>query len=52
MDKLRWLRVIGDTLFAIGAVLLTIFVARLATGGSYRRGTTQARAHEARAPAE
>ncbi len=36
MDTLRWLRVIGDTGFAIGAVLLVGFVAGLATGGSYR----------------
>jgi nitric oxide reductase subunit B len=37
MDTLRWMRVIGDTIFAVGAVLLVAFVAGLATGSSYRR---------------
>ena len=36
MNDLRWLRVVGDTAFAIGAVLLTLFVAGLATGHSHR----------------
>ncbi len=35
MDTLRWMRVIGDTLFAAGAILLTLFIAGLATGHSY-----------------
>lgn len=40
IDKLRWMRVIGDTLFALGALALVLFVAGLATGASYRRGST------------
>jgi nitric oxide reductase subunit B len=35
MDTLRWMRVIGDTIFAIGAVALVIFIAGLITGRSY-----------------
>jgi nitric oxide reductase subunit B len=34
MDTLRWLRVIGDTIFAIGVVLLGWFVLGLKTGWS------------------
>ncbi len=34
MDKLRWMRVIGDTIFAIGAVALGWFVVGLKTGWS------------------
>ena len=34
MNTLRWLRVPGDTLFALGAVVLVGFVAGLATGHS------------------
>jgi nitric oxide reductase subunit B len=34
MDTLKWLRVIGDTLFAAGAVALGIFVLGLKTGWS------------------
>jgi nitric oxide reductase subunit B len=42
MDTLRWLRVPGDTIFAIGAVLLGWFVLGLATGWSLeRRGTVE-----------
>ncbi|MFZ6183741.1 nitric-oxide reductase large subunit [Nannocystis pusilla] len=37
MDELRWLRVVGDTVFALGAVTLVAFVAALATGHAYRR---------------
>ena len=29
MQTLRWLRVPGDTLFALGAVALVIFIARI-----------------------
>jgi nitric oxide reductase subunit B len=35
MDKLRWLRVIGDTVFALGAVSLGWFVLGLKTGWSF-----------------
>jgi nitric oxide reductase subunit B len=39
MDTLRWVRVIGDTIFAIGAFVLGYFVLGLVTGHSYdRRG--------------
>lgn len=34
MDTLRWLRVIGDTIFALGAVTLGLFVIGLKTGWS------------------
>jgi nitric oxide reductase subunit B len=36
IETFRWLRVIGDTVFAAGAVALAIFVIRLRTGGSTR----------------
>jgi nitric oxide reductase subunit B len=36
MEVLRWLRAVGDTVFAIGAIILVIFIAGLATGASYR----------------
>jgi nitric oxide reductase subunit B len=39
VQNFRWLRVPGDTLFALGAVALVIFVAGLKTGHSFR--TTQ-----------
>jgi nitric oxide reductase subunit B len=38
MNTLRWMRVIGDTTFAVGAVILVLFVAGLATGHSFRPG--------------
>jgi nitric oxide reductase subunit B len=41
MQTLRWLRVPGDTLFALGAIGLVVFVAGLATGHSVRKGTTE-----------
>ena len=34
MNNLRWLRVIGDTIFAIGAIVLGWFVLGLKTGWS------------------
>ena len=37
LEKLRWLRMIGDTVFAIGAVGLGWFVLGLVTGHSYDR---------------
>jgi nitric oxide reductase subunit B len=37
MNLLRWMRVPGDTLFAIGALVLGIFVLRTVTGHSYRQ---------------
>ena len=35
MNALRWLRMIGDTIFAIGAIVLGWFVLGLVTGHSY-----------------
>ncbi len=37
MDTLRWLRVIGDSVFALGAVALGIFVLGLKTGWSVKK---------------
>jgi nitric oxide reductase subunit B len=37
MTVLRWMRVPGDTLFAIGALVLGWFVLGLMTGRSYRK---------------
>jgi nitric oxide reductase subunit B len=37
MDTLRWLRVIGDTVFTAGAVALGLFVVGLKTGWSFSR---------------
>lgn len=37
MNDLRWMRVIGDSIFALGALVLGGFVAGLATGHSYDR---------------
>ena len=37
MQTLRWMRVPGDTVFALGAVLLVLFVAGLKTGHSLRK---------------
>jgi nitric oxide reductase subunit B len=36
MDTLRWLRVIGDTIFAIGVLALGYFVVGLKTGWSLK----------------
>jgi len=35
MDKLRWMRMFGDTTFAVGALMLGYFVVGLITGHSY-----------------
>ena len=40
METLRWLRMIGDTVFLIGVGALAYFVAGLFTGWSYRRSET------------
>ena len=37
IETFRWLRVVGDTIFAAGAVALAIFVIGLRTGGSTGR---------------
>ncbi|RXF70457.1 nitric-oxide reductase large subunit [Arcticibacter tournemirensis] len=38
MNTLRWLRVIGDTIFAFGTIGLALFVIGLKTGWSYHKG--------------
>jgi nitric oxide reductase subunit B len=39
MDRLRWMRVLGDTTFAVGALVLGYFVLGLITGHSFdKRG--------------
>ena len=37
IETFRWLRVIGDTIFAAGALALAAFVLGLRTGGTTRR---------------
>lgn len=37
MDKLRWMRVVGDSVFALGAVALGLFVLGLKTGWSVKK---------------
>ncbi len=37
MQNLRWMRIPGDTVFALGAVALVLFVAGLKTGHSFRK---------------
>ena len=37
MQTLRWLRVPGDTIFALGAIALVLFVAGLKTGHSIQK---------------
>jgi nitric oxide reductase subunit B len=37
MDTFRWLRVIGDTIFAIGSLALAVFIIGLRTGGTSGR---------------
>ena len=42
MNTLRWLRVIGDTIFALGALGLGWFVLGLKTGWSQETGRVEA----------
>ena len=37
IETFRWLRVVGDTIFTVGAVALAVFVIGLRTGGSTGR---------------
>ena len=39
MQKLRWMRVPGDTVIFLGAGALVLFVAGLKTGHSFKRTT-------------
>ena len=41
MQTLRWMRVPGDVLFSIGAVILGLFVIGLITGHSYEKPGAQ-----------
>ena len=41
MDKLRWMRVVGDTIFALGIMSLGWFVLGLKTGWSLRPVTAE-----------
>ncbi len=41
MHRLRWMRVIGDTIFAIGCFAYALFVFGLSSGHSYRRASEQ-----------
>jgi nitric oxide reductase subunit B len=41
MQTLRWMRVPGDVLFALGAALLGWFVLGLLTGHSYKTGAVE-----------
>jgi len=51
MKTLRWLRVVGDTVFAVGVLALGWFVLGLKTGWSLIPGTQQQRALEPTEPA-
>ena len=37
LNTLRWMRVPGDTVFALGALALMVFLAGLLSGHSYRK---------------
>lgn len=41
MDIFRWLRMVGDTIFAIGAVVLGWFVVGPKTGGRSQKNKSQ-----------
>jgi len=45
MDKLRWLRVVGDSIFALGAVALAIFIAGLKLGYSVKKESDVTQEH-------
>jgi nitric oxide reductase subunit B len=47
MDRLRWMRLIGDTIFALGSITLGVFVLGLKTGWSTRSGQEEKIAIEA-----
>ena len=40
INQLRWLRVVGDTIFAVGCLVLVWFVFGLSTGHSYGPDTS------------
>ncbi len=51
MQTLRWLRVVGDTVFAFGIGALGVFVVGLSTGGSLQSGKVWSTATGGSAPA-
>jgi nitric oxide reductase subunit B len=50
MDTLRWLRVVGDTIFAVGAIAFGWFILGLKTGWSLEPGEYQVLQDAAEAP--
>jgi len=56
LDQLRWMRMVGDSIFAMGAVVLGWFVLGLVTGHSYEKsgyvaeGAWEVRPHQTAAP--
>jgi nitric oxide reductase subunit B len=50
LTNLRWMRAIGDTIFAVGALLLGYFVLGLITGTSYHRPERVTRTEPRRTP--
>ncbi|HWW76570.1 MAG TPA: hypothetical protein VNZ44_14330, partial [Pyrinomonadaceae bacterium] len=51
ISNLRWLRAIGDSVFALGALLLGYFVLGLVTGTSYtKKESAEVGEHEFRIP--
>ena len=50
MENLRWMRVFGDTIFAVGILALGWFVIGLFTGHSFTRAHGERRAMPARRP--
>lgn len=50
MEVLRWLRIPGDTLFALGAIALSLFVARLTAGPARRVKATEGAPEPVRGP--
>jgi len=52
LDVIRWLRVIGDTIFALGAVALGWFVLGLKTGHSVKKNVDLSQARHPRGSAK
>jgi hypothetical protein len=50
IELFRWMRAIGDTIFATGVVAVVLFVFGLATGHSVKRGQPERVAGVIRAP--
>jgi nitric oxide reductase subunit B len=52
LQAFKWLRAIGDTVFAVGAVVLSMFVFGLATGHSLIKGKTEPTETAPKAPTQ